>query len=103
MALDPAVERQRLGDLDHLPIGKGKIGAAPARMHVELDLAQFLRAAAFMRRFRDQPIAQELFLAAEKDVLRHGEARQNRLLLEHHGDALVEGIARRGDPVPAPR
>jgi hypothetical protein len=33
-----------------------------------------------------------------RNVLGHGEARQNQLLLEHHRDAFVESIARRRDP-----
>src|SRR5271165_7621313 len=66
ITFDSAIERQRFGDLDHLPIGKGKVCAAPAWMHLEMDLAQFVRRGSVHARFRDQPISWKFFLAPRK-------------------------------------
>ena len=62
-----------------------------------MDLLQFLGRGGIHARLGDQAEAQELLLAAEKDVLGDGQGRQDRLLLEDHGDAGIEGLARRSD------
>ena len=48
-------------------------------------------------RLGDEAEAEELLLAAEEDVFGHRQRRQDRLFLKHHGDAGIEGLARRGD------
>ena len=68
-----------------------------AGMHVEMDLLQLHGRGLVHARLGDQAVAQEFLLAAQKDVLGHRQRRQDRLFLEHHGDAGVEGVARRGD------
>ena len=66
-------------------------------MHVEMHFLQLDGSGLVHARLGDQSIAQELLLAAQKDILRHRQRGQDRLFLEHHGDAGVEGVARRGE------
>ena len=74
MALDAAVERQRLGDLHHLAVGEGEVGAARAGIDVEMDLLQFLGRRRVHARLGDEAEAEELLLAAEEDVFGDGQA-----------------------------
>ena len=93
-ALGALLERQRLGELDHLAGGEVEIGGGRRRVDVDLDLLQLAARGGVERAPAHQPALREGALAAEIDVLADGEVGQQRLLLKHHADAVRGGIAR---------
>ena len=91
------LERQRLGELDHLAGGEVEVVGARARVDVDLDLGELARGRGVERAPVDDAEARELPLVAEIDVLADREVGQQRLLLEHHADALALGIGGIGE------
>ena len=94
MAAGVLLERQRLGELDHLARGEIEVVGAHARIDVDLDLGELARGRRVERAPVDDAEAGELRLVAEIDVLADGQVGQQRLLLEHHADALAVGVGR---------
>ena len=92
------LERQRLGELDHLARGEIEILGAHARIDIDLHLRELSRRSGVERAPVDDAEAGELRLVAEIDVLADGEVGQERLLLEHHADALAVGVGRIEQP-----
>ena len=86
------LERQRLGELDHLARGEIEVLGAHARVDVDLHLGELARRSGVERAPVDDAEAGELRLVAEIDVLADGQVGQERLLLEHHADALAVGV-----------
>ena len=91
------LQRQRLGELDHLAGGEVEVGGAHARVDVEPDLGELARGRGVERRASDQAGAGEPRLVAETDVLADREVGQQRLLLEHHADAVAGGVGGAGE------
>ena len=91
------LERQRLGELDHLARGEIEVFGAHARIDIDLDLGQLARGRSVERAPVDDAEAGELPFVAEIDVLADRQVGEQRLLLEHHADALAVGIGRVGE------
>ena len=70
---------------------------------VDLDLGELARGRGVERAPVDEAEAGELRLVAEIDVLADGQVGEQRLLLEHHADALAVGIGGAGEAASACR
>ena len=103
MALGALLQRQRLGELDHLPGGEIELGGARARVDVDLHLGDLAARRGIERAPADDPEAGELRLVAEIDVLADGQVGEQRLLLEHHADALAHRVGGAGRAAPSGR
>ncbi len=90
-----ALAREGLGDLDQLLFGDDQRARARVRVDLEADLAQHLARRAAHRRVVEQPAT--LQLAAEEDVLGHGEVLGEVELLVDEDDARGLGGARIGE------
>ena len=88
------LQRQRLGDLHHLPRGEVEVVRPRPRIDVELHLRELPRGVGVEPPPVHDAGAGELRLVAEVDVLAHRQVGQQRLLLEDHADALAVGIGR---------
>ena len=89
------VKRKRLGNFHHLPVCKRQIRASLARMNIKPDLLQFFRRRGIHPAFRNQPEGEEFLFPPEKNILCHREILDDGLFLKHHGNAIIESIARR--------
>ncbi len=95
MALCLLLQGQGLGQLDHLAGGEAELARADAGVDVDLDLGQLAGGRGIEGRPVDEAQPGELALIAEEDILADGEVGQQRLLLEHHADALAHGMGSR--------
>ena len=73
-------------------VAKLEVLGAHARVDIDLDLFQLARRRGIERRPAHEAEAGELRLVAEIDVLADREIGEQRLLLEHHADALAVGV-----------
>ena len=92
MAGGVLLERQRLGELHHLPGGEAEIVRAHARIDVDLDFFELTRGGGIERSPIDEAEPRELRLVAEIDILADCEVGEQGLLLEHHADAFSVGV-----------
>ncbi len=88
---------KRFSDLHHLPVRKRKLDTAFCGMHIEMNFLQLFRRGGVHAHLGDEPKLEEFLLAAQKNILRNCQSRQDRLFLKDHGDAGVESVARRDD------
>ena len=88
------LERQSLGEFDHLARGETKFACSQGRVDVEPDPGEPIRAASIIRRRRDHAEPRERPLIGEMEIVRDRHIEQQRLLLKHHRDAIAIGLRR---------
>ena len=90
------LERERLGDFDELPLGRGKVpGLRFERQRVLLaEIAEDLAGPFPHVPPRQSPGPAEI---RKEDILDDGEVGREARLLHHHGDPGVERLARTAD------
>ena len=92
MARGVLLERQSLGELDHLAGGEAELVRARARVDVDLDLFQLPRRGIVKRTPMDEAEFRELPLIPKIDVFADRQVGEQGLLLEHHADPLPVGV-----------
>ncbi len=94
----PGVVEDRAGDLDHLPLGRGKRAGQLRRVDVEIQPLERLA-----RGVSDPTHGVECALAAQHHVLRHGKLRHEARFLKDHRDAEPARVLRARKRRPAAR
>src|SRR6218665_801402 len=91
-------ERQPLRELDHLALRERKRRGRGVGVDVQVHLGQLPPRRLGHALPADHAEVHELLLEAQEDVLHDRQARDQRLLLEHHADARLHGLARIREP-----
>ena len=92
MAGGVLLERQRLGELDHLARGEAEVVRARARIDLDLDLLELSRRGRVEVSPVDEAEARELRLGAQIDVFANRQIGEQGLLLKNHADAFSIGV-----------
>ena len=94
---DGGIERQRLGDLDHLLLGDLEVADTGTRIELEVQALDQLLRLPIEPPIVEQEARPAARLAAEEDVLGDRQVRRQVQLLVDHADAKVQRGSRVGD------
>ena len=82
------LQSQRLGQLDHLALREAQLGGARGNVDLDADLGQLRPRRLLHASRQDGAEPHEAAFLADEDVLGDAHVEQQRLLLEHHADAV---------------